>query len=437
VITRSVVAYLADANPNLALHLRSNHPTALLNLAQDRLNQSAGTKNIDPAAALPREDTSRTVVAKGLASATNNDPMVETDSADDPLAAIDAHTLTQIRSWVEMALLEDPLNARAFRILGTLSHGTTQATLMQAAVRHSFLESVAVFWMMQKSFQDGDYRAAIRYADIMLKTRPSSPETAMGVLGRVAETPGVSAELKQLLASNPRWRADFLRLLPKSISDARTPLDYLLALRDTTTPPTISELSPYLDFLIQNQLYDLAYYTWLQFLPPDQLSKAGHLFNGGFEIEPVGLPFDWTFTSEAGATIEIVERTDGTNAHALFLEFGVGRVDVLRVTQVVMLAPGDYQFQGSYRADIVSQRGMQWRVICAGKSRTVIGESPLVIGAKSDWSDLRFTFSVPKIDCPAQSVELAFTARSASEQFVSGSAWFDDLQIAREATVDP
>jgi hypothetical protein len=29
-------------------------------------------------------------------------------------------------------------------------------------------------------------------------------------------------------------------------------------------------------------------------------------------------------------------------------------------------------------------------------------------------------------------VQLVFTARSASEQFISGSAWFDDLQIVRE-----
>jgi len=34
-------------------------------------------------------------------------------------------------------------------------------------------------------------------------------------------------------------------------------------------------------------------------------------------------------------------------------------------------------------------------------------------------------------------VELGFNARSASEQFISGSVWFDDLKIGREATASP
>ena len=62
----------------------------------------------------------------------------------------------------------------------------------------------------------------------------------------------------------------------------------------------------------------------------------------------------------------------------------------------------------------------------------VIGESPIIIDAKADWRHFEFSFTVPKTDCPVQSVELVFTARSASEQFISGSAWFDDLQIVHE-----
>jgi hypothetical protein len=436
VITRSVVAYLADANPEMAVRLRSNYSTALLNLAYDRLSSDPSAKSIEPAAPLPRDGSSRlTVVGKGMQSAKDIDLTVPL-AADSALSsATDSHAMAQIRSWVEQAILEDPLDARALRILGQLSRGTSEAALMQAAARRSLLESEAVYWVMRKNYEDGDYRSARRYADILLRTRPSSRtavQAAMAVLGRIAETPGASGELKQLLASNPRWRSQFFTLLPGSISDARTPLDLLLALRDTPTPPTNSEVGPYLKFLIEREFYDLAYYTWLQFLPPEQLSKAGHLFNGSFEVVPTGLPFDWTFARESGATMEIAERTDGKGAHALFLEFGVGRVEGLSVRQMVILAPGDYQFRGTYKADIVSQRGLLWRVVCASKSWPVIGESPIIIDAKADWRDLSFSFTVPETDCPLQSVQLSFTARSASEQFISGSAWFDDLQIVRE-----
>ena len=437
VITRSVVAYLADANPEMAVRLRPNYPTALLNLAYDRFSRDPSAKNIEPVAPLPRDGSSHlTIIAKGMQSAKDTDLTASPEplSADGALSTATDSRLAQIRSWVERALLEDPLNARALRILGQLSGGTSEAALMQAAARRSLLESEAVFWVMRKSSEDGDYRSAGRYADILFRTYPSSEtavRAAMTVLGRIAETPDTSGELKQLLASNPRWRSEFFTRLPASVSDARAPLALLLALRDTPTPPTTSEVGPYLKFLIEHEFYDLAYYTWLQFLPPEQLNKAGHLFNGGFEVVPTGLPFDWTFTRGSGATIEIADRTDGKGGHALFLEFGVGRVEGFSVAQMVMLAPGDYQFQGTYKADIVSQRGLQWHVVCASKSRPVIGESPIIIGAKADWSDFKFSFTVPT-DCPIQSVWLDFTARSASEQFISGSAWFDDLQIVRE-----
>ena len=35
-------------------------------------------------------------------------------------------------------------------------------------------------------------------------------------------------------------------------------------------------------------------------------------------------------------------------------------------TQLVLLTPGTYHFQGKYQVDLVSQRGLQWHVICAG-----------------------------------------------------------------------
>ena len=177
-----------------------------------------------------------------------------------------------------------------------------------------------------------------------------------------------SGELKQLLQVIHGGDRSFSRFFPRMSRTHEHPLTSCWLSRIRQHRQQASEVDPYLKFLIYHGFYDLAYYTWLQFLPPEQLNKAGNLFNGSFEVIPTGLPFDWTFTRESGATIEIADRTDGKGAHALFLEFGVGRVEGLSVKQMVILAPGDYQFRGTYKADIVSQRGLQWRVICASKS---------------------------------------------------------------------
>jgi hypothetical protein len=257
----------------------------------------------------------------------------------------------------------------------------------------------------------------------------------MPILGKIAEHADTGGDLKQLLAGNPPWRAEFFNLLPANISDARTPLEILLSLKNTPNPPTSAELRTYLDFLINRGFYDLAYYAWLQFLPAEQLAKIGLLFNGDFEVAPSGVPFDWVFSQGSGAVIQLAQRPDKDGDHALLLEFGVGRVNLPRITQLTTLAPGHYRFQGMHNVDIVSQRGLQWRITCAGQEWKQIAESPVEEGSTGGWQEFSFSFTVPETDCSAQYIRLVFDSRSASEQFISGSIWYDDLQIEREPIV--
>ena len=232
-----------------------------------------------------------------------------------------------------------------------------------------------------------------------------------------------------MLQGNPPWRSTFFSLLPSSITDARTPLYLLLALQETKNPPTAKELSQYIDFLIQKQFPEVAYYTWLQFLPPDQLTKVSPLYNASFEIEPSGLPFDWVLTRGRGVTTEIVHRADRQGEHALLIEFSQGRVEFPGVTQLTLLAPGTYELKGKYKGLTVGRRGLAWRVTCVGKD--LLAQSENLSGDVSQWRELSLTFTVPEKGCRAQQVRLDLDARSASEQLVSGSMWFDDMEIRK------
>ena len=208
VLTRSLAAYLADAGPEAALRLWSTNPAALLNLADLRLKSElkSATTHRDEA------DAPGETEQPNLNPASSNQGVTLNDRPKSPgRAEIGAETQAKIRSWAEQALLNDPLNARAFRILGQLSQLTSEnkqtEALMQGAVRRSLLESVAVYWMMRKSYEDQDYSGALRYVDILLRTRPQFLGSLMPVIGKTAEIPDASAQLKQLLATNPPWRS--------------------------------------------------------------------------------------------------------------------------------------------------------------------------------------------------------------------------------------
>ena len=347
--------------------------------------------------------------------------------------------LTTVRSWVDAALMDDPLQARGLRILAQLADIANSEPeawkYMHGAVQLSLHDIVANYWLMQKSAEAKDYKSTIYYADILLRTEPRFITFVMPVISRITQEKQSIDLLKSQLINNPPWRRAFFDALPNYVTDARIPLDLLLALRKSAVPPSSSDIQPYLQFLIAHKFYDLAYYTWLQFLPPEQLRVAGLLFNGNFEFRPSGLPFDWVTSSGSGAAVEIVSTPDQTVGHALKVDFEYGRVDYHSVTELVMLAPGKYEFRAKYQGQLLGPRGLKWRAVCADNATVPIGESTMMTGIASQWKDVDFTFSVPSTGCRAQYVRLDLDARSASEELVSGTMLFRRVQIVRVAGV--
>ncbi len=443
IVSHGLSAYLAEAAPETALRIRPQQPTALVNLADRTLNASVSADQSSAAAsdrALEQhEKASRTT---DHASAKTTEEAENLNRAFSAFATIDRDRsvdLSTLRGWAESALMNEPLDARALRILGQLANAAKDdadaAKFMQAAARLSLHESVALYWLMRKSTAASDYKTAIYYADALLRTNPGTGPYVVPVLAHFAEQKASHGLLKAVLDGNPPWRGLFFAMLPNSVTDVRTPLDLLLALRASPTPPTPEDIGRYLQFLIGHKFYDLAYYTWLQFLPPEELRSAGLLFNGNFEVAPSGLPFDWVITQGSGVTVDIVPRPDKNDERALLLDFLYGRVDYHSVTQLVLLAPGTYQFDGQYQGKVAGPRGLKWRIVCAGEAATRLGESAMISGVASTWREFAFTFTVPSAECRAQYVQLDLDARMASEQLVSGSIMFDELHISRAANL--
>ncbi len=408
VMSRSVAAYLADVAPETALLLNAQQPAALASIAYRMLirSQQADSENCGQTSARTSDQTARR----------NH----------------------QIRTLAESAIMNEPINARAARILGQLAdaakNDVSALQFMDAAVHFSVHEAVAAYWMMQKNTDSGNYKEAIYFADTILRTHLEFSTYIVPALAKMAENERASGQLVATLSRNPPWRGYFFTTLPKSITDARTPLALLLALRTTSAPPTSADIDPYLTFLIAQKFFNLAYYTWLQFLPPEKLSNVRLLFNGSFETPSSGGPFEWTIIQGSGVTIDIVPRPDDSAEHALLVQFQYGRVDFHAVTQLVLLAPGTYKFKGKHKSELVGPSGLKWHITCASDTATAqIGEGPVITGTSPAWKSLEFSFTVPEAGCEAQYVRLDLEARTASERLVSGAILFDELEILRLA----
>ena len=389
IISRSLVAYLVQTEPETALSLNSSDPSALVALAEKVIlfDKNPTTKSLNEA-----------------------------------------------RGRLEEALSEFPLNARALRLLGqSLARTGDEAKAtkaMQTAARYSSQELIAIDWMMRSSFRERDYRSAANYADVLLRVDANLYKFAAPVLGRMAEDEVARKEIVNLFATNPPWRFWFFNELGMTVTNARAPLELLLSLKDTDAPPTPGELQVYVGFLFQHKFYKFAYFVWRQFLPPDQLANTGLLFNGGFETKPSGVLFDWKLEPADGAFVDIAPRPDSPDKNALSVEFGQGRVNFGGVWEMVVLPPGAYRLTGSYEGNVTGPRGMQWSVLCFGGS--AIGESQMILGAFPEERQFDFDFKVPPTGCEVQSVRLDLAARSSSEQLVTGLIRFADLSIRRK-----
>ena len=186
----------------------------------------------------------------------------------------------------------------------------------------------------------------------------------------------------------------------------------------------------YLNFLLVRGFYELAYYTWLQFLPSDRLGSMGLLFNGTFETQASGLPFDWTISAGRGATAELLPIPDGGGRQGLRIAFTEGRVQFGGVEQAVLIPQGRYVLSGRLRGGIEGKRGLRWRVNCLGNPVRLLAESPMHLGPVAEWERFELEFEIPA-DCLMQQVRLDHDARSPSEQLARGTLWYADMAIRR------
>lgn len=184
-----------------------------------------------------------------------------------------------------------------------------------------------------------------------------------------------------------------------------------------------------MNFLLKNQHYELAYSTWLLFMPSELMDQTGLIFNGSFETKPSGTTFDWTIGSGKEVDVSITTHPDDDERKALYVDFGVGRAVFPVVQERILLPPGSYQFSFLVKGELSARRGLEWRIVCENGAQADEGKT--ILGRFQYWRRMLVSVNIPNNGCRYQYLRLVHLARSSSEQMAHGHIWFDDLSIER------
>jgi hypothetical protein len=425
---------LARFAPDLALAIDPTNPVALIARAdalRDRFLETAQAESVGddtdplPGSAAPATGPPKLLPGARRFATSSLRPTL------DPLVQDREALRLEISALARRAIDVDPLNARAYRLLGEVSNDmATARRSMQTAVTLSRRETLALFWLLTDADKRGDFSAVVGYADPLLRTQPALLPFVAAGLARSVDDPRARADLLSRLAIGPDWRTDFLAILPKHAVDPRTTLSLLAGLRDAVFPPTQAEIQAYLVAMIDAGAPDLAHDAWRALLPRRETSPRGQLHNGDFDRDISGYAFDWTLPRGQGAAVEIIAQGDIVGRRALRLTFDGGRTVVPAVRQVVLLKPGRSMFAGRFKGAIASTRGLRWQIRCLYGAREVLGETEMMFTSQAEWQTFSIEFDVIDIpDCRAQLVTVVHDARLTSEQVISGDIQFGGLSL--------
>ncbi|MEJ0065383.1 MAG: hypothetical protein WDM85_07995, partial [Caulobacteraceae bacterium] len=295
------------------------------------------------------------------------------------------------------ALQLAPLNASALTTYGVamdeLGRQPQADRAMTVAGRLGWRDVVTQIWLFRRLLLAGDFEAALNHGDALMRRQNEVPKVLLAALTAAARDPRMVDPLARHMAQNPAWRAPFLVFLsyyaqPPATDIART---LLAKLAGGPTPPTDEELAVYLRRLVGDQKFDQAASDWRQFTHGS--GQNAYVYDGDFERTPGDIPFDWTFSSGVGWSVDVADAPGGGRGQALNVQYD-GVSPPTPVRQMLVMPPGTYRLGGrSYNEGEADPKTLAWTVACAttGQVLANVATPP----AKAQWSAFAVELNVP------------------------------------------
>lgn len=322
------------------------------------------------------------------------------------------------------ALLNDPTNVAALRVLGFAAPKQDQLAIFQLSNRLSSRDLATQLWLIEYYVGRDDAAHALTHYDTALRTSSVAPQLLFPVLAKASGDETLAPQIATVLAKRPPWTMAFLSdLLVSSPSDETLVAIFRQVARSGPKLP-----QAFFDGLTARMLRDYRFDLGREaYFVAGGTDKAigKRVKNGNFSSDPTLLPFDWTFTADekidAGRSpSEIV-----ANDLRLVIQASEGSAGE-PARQLLMLSPGRYSLK-SIAGSVPSQKQAElaWQITCATRTGTKFHEMILPPSASSGLTS-RSEFNVPSSNCPAQWLSLRVATQTDSEELV---AWLDNVAV--------
>jgi hypothetical protein len=348
------------------------------------------------------------------------------------LNALDSAGISALEAHALQKLGRNAMDPDALQYLGIAAglrkDTARQETLALAAARLTLRDPRIQMTAVNIALKARKYDDALRAMDGLLRARPELLSQFVPVLSDLISSDDAVSSVARTVAQMPAWRPALMAELFKQPDGWQLAYRLANAQRQIGSEPIPGEMRQILTALIKSGAFEQAYFIWLDSLDPSALSRVRDVFDGGFELEPRNLFFDWTVAKTRNSAASVVARPGSTSDRALRIEFAGHQGFYSGVFQYLRLPPGQHVLHHEVLVQsLEASRGLVWRVSCLETGK-LIAESAEII-ATGPWMDVSTVFTVPAGQCDSQSLTLQTFARSGLDTKLNGVLYFDDVSV--------
>lgn len=344
-----------------------------------------------------------------------------------------AEKILVLKAHERQVLSSNPLDIQAIKnlaFLSTVGGQTSQfKSLIDLAASRTLQDRNLQIAAIDNLLNEKNYQGVMYRIDALARTEGLQP-TTVALISSIAAVAGGSDGIVKYFSVHPKWRTD---TLVSMAADSKQDLNVLYAiysgLRKAGAPPSRIETLAFLRRLVTDKLYDKAYFIWLDNLDKNELLKVSGVFDGSFDLNIRNQYFDWTSVPIANAQVTLVPRESGSNDRTLVLDFIEARTPYANLSQMLKLAPGNYNLSGEAKAEnLANDRGLVWRIYCLPTMDANITTTAASKGTQA-WSNFTTNFSIPAENCTTQLLRLELDAVAVADTQISGRVYYDNIKI--------